>query len=255
MNDTIFATEAFSSNFRSIGLYGHPLQNALVVFIFITFILVYEENTKIKFGLACLGILAIFCFNTRAAIVMSTSCFIIYIFYWLKKANKSHFIKIITLITTCIASAIIIYLFITGKIGGRLSTLGLYDDSSAGVRLAALDIFDYYKLSDFLLGLSQKEFQLMSSKTGVYTIENFWLNWLLSYGLIFIVGLVLLYIPLIKKLYKGKNIFIKVYLILPFIILASTNPSLAVSIIPMTSFLLLSYIMPHTIMNYNNRMY
>ena len=36
------------TEFRSIGLYGHPLQNALVVFIFINFILIYERNNRNK---------------------------------------------------------------------------------------------------------------------------------------------------------------------------------------------------------------
>ena len=57
----------------------------------------------------------------------------------------------------------------------------------------------------------------------------------------------MLYIKKKKKLFKKESKFNTFFIIVPFFVLASTNPSLAVSIVPMTSFLLLSYIMPRDI--------
>lgn len=248
IGDAIVMTSDLSSTeFRSIGLYGHPLQNALVVFCFIVFILIYENNIKLKFGLASLGFIAIFCFNTRAAIVMSAICFVIYVFYWMKSYKKSIAIKFMTFITVFIICSAFYYLYSVGLIGGRLSSMGLYDDNSASVRLAAFTIFDYYNLSDFITGISYNDLQILKYRTGLFAIENFWLNWLFSYGLIFIIGLILFYIPLIKKIFQKERKFVKCFLIIPFIVLASTNPSLAVSIVPMSAFLLLAYIMPKTV--------
>lgn len=246
-DETISTSELTSTEFRSIGLYGHPLQNALVVFCFMIFILIYENNIKLKFGFASLGIISIFCFNARAAIVMSTICFVTYIFYWMKSYKKSSAIKLMTFMTVFIICSAFYYMYSVGLIGGRLSSMGIYDDNSASVRLAAFTIFDYYNLSDFITGISYNDLQILKYRTGLFAIENFWLNWLFSYGLIFIIGLILFYIPLIKKIFQKERKFVKCFLIIPFIVLASTNPSLAVSIVPMSAFLLLAYIMPKTV--------
>lgn len=129
-------------------------------------------------------------------------------------------------------------------IGGRLSSMGLYDDSSASVRVDALDIFKYYDLSDFIFGISQQEIVMLKFRLGLVAVENFWLNWMLGYGVAFIVGLIFFYTPVIKRAMSGSTLLAKAFLFLPFIVLASTNPSLAVSTVPTTAFLLLSHIMP-----------
>ena len=246
-DEMVLTSEFTSTEFRSIALYGHPLQNALVVFCFLLFILVYENNIKQKFGLAVLGIMSIFCFNTRAAIVISVFCFVVYVFYWMRTNKVSFSIKFITFSVVFLMGVGIVYLYTNGIIGGRLSSMGLYDDKSASVRLDAFTIFDYYNLSDFITGISYNDLQMLKYRTGLYAIENFWLNWLFSYGLIFVVGLIFFYFPVIKRLFKKEKTFVKLFIIIPFFVLASTNPSLAVSIVPMSAFLLLAYIMPKTI--------
>lgn len=104
-----------------------------------------------------------------------------------------------------------------------------------------------------MFGISQQEIDILKFRLGLIAVENFWLNWMLSYGVVFIVGLVALYYPLLKKLLKNNTLFEKAFLFVPFILLASTNPSLAVSIIPMTSFLLLSRVMPLANIEKKNR--
>ncbi len=232
------------TEFRSWGLYGHPLQNAVVIEVFILFILVFEQRVKYKYALSILGVLAILCFNTRAAIVMSSLSVVLYTIYWLRKGRISVATKSSMLIALFFIIGGVYYLFSQGMIGGRLSSMGLYDDSSAAVRVAALDIFKYYNLSDFIFGISQHETAMLKFRLGLIAVENFWLNWMLGYGVAFIVGLIFFYTPVIKRVLSGSTFFIKTFLFLPFIVLASTNPSLAVSIVPTTAFLLLSHIMP-----------
>lgn len=246
-DEVVMMSGLSSQEFRSIGLYGHPLQNALVVFTFILFILIYESNIKLKFLLSIIGVISIFCFNTRAAIVMSVLCIALYMLYWIKVTKKTSGIRITVLVCMFIVFVIIYNLYSSGVIGGRLSSMGLYDDDSASVRIAAWTIFDYYDLSDFIFGINSTELELLKYRVGLYAIENFWLNWILSYGVLFVAGLIMLYIPVMKKLFKKESKFNTFFIIVPFFVLASTNPSLAVSIVPMTSFLLLSYIMPRDI--------
>lgn len=241
------------TEFRSFGLYGHPLQNAVVIVVFILFILVYERNVRKKYALSILGVLAILCFNTRAAIVVSSVCVVFYTIYWLRTEKVSGSSKMILLAIFCGIVGSVYYLFSQGLIGGRLSSMGLYDEDSAGVRVQALDIFRYYKMSDFMFGISQQEIEIIKFRLGLIAVENFWLNWMLGYGCVFIIGLVALYYPLLKKLLKNNTLFEKAFLFVPFILLASTNPSLAVSIIPMTSFLLLSRVMPLANIEKKNR--
>lgn len=232
------------TEFRSFGLFGHPLQNAVIIEVFILFILIYEQNIKRKYLLSILGIIAIFCFNCRAAMVMSTCSIILYTLYWCKTEKVSFNVKISLTTTFIFILGVVFYLYNKGVIGGRLSSMGLYDEDSAGVRLAALDIFKYYKLSDFIFGISQKDISLLKFRLNLIAVENFWLNWMLAYGIVFVIGLVLFYTPLLKNIYRGKSLFVKFFTFVPFITLASTNPSIAVSIVPVTSFLLMSYIMP-----------
>lgn len=237
------------SEFRSYGLYGHPLQNAVVILVFILFILVYERNVKWKFSLSLLGVLAILCFNTRAAIVISSLSLVLYVFYWLSTERISDGIKMITFVSLIILAGSVYYLYSLGLIGGRLSSMGLYDENSAAVRVDALNIFKYYDISDFMFGISQNDTLLLKSRLGLVAVENFWLNWMLGYGIVFVIGLVFFYFPVIKGILYNNSLFEKCFLFFPFIILASTNPSLAVSIVPMTAFLLLSYIMPKSNLN------
>lgn len=244
-NNEILTTSDYNYlEFRSIGLYGHPLQNSLIVFIFILFILVYESNIVQKFTLSIIGIISIFCFNSRAAIVISISCFGLYLIYWLATQRKAGCIKMLAFLCILIACVALYKLYTSGIIGGRLASFGLYDEGSASVRVNAWSIFNYYDISDFLLGINSTELDILKYRVGLHAIENFWLNWVLSYGLLFVIGLVIFYIPVIKRLFRSEHLLCKIFIIIPFITLASTNPSLAVSIIPMTTFLLLSYIMP-----------
>lgn len=238
------------TEFRSFGLFGHPLQNAVVVEVFILFILIYERNIKRKYFLAILGVVAIFCFNTRAAIVMSSVSVAFYTLYWVRTERVSIHVKMALLIAFVAISAFVYHMFTQGLIGGRLSSMGLYDEDSAGVRIEVWNIFNYYELKDFVFGISEKELVFLKSRLGLIAVENFWFNWMLTYGVVFVVGLVLFYIPVFKKIFSGTSLFTSMFLTIPFITLASTNPSLAVSIVPVSSFLLLSYIMPMS--NINN---
>lgn len=232
------------TEFRSFGLFGHPLQNAVIIEVFILFILIYERNVRKKYIMAILGVSAIFCFNGRAAMVMSVCSVILYTLYWCKTAKVSLNVKLSLTFFFMLISGIMIYLYNKGLIGGRLSSMGLYDENSAGVRVDALNIFKYYNLSDFIIGISEKEVLLLKYRLGLIAVENFWLNWMLTYGVVFVIGMILFYIPVLKNIYKGKSLFVRFFTFVPFITLASTNPSLAVSIVPVTSFLLLSHIMP-----------
>ena len=224
------------TGFRSFGLWGHPLQNALITSTIMGFILIYDGyKPKIKYTLWAIGYAAILCFNTRSSMVGNIVFFALYqLIQTVKTHNSSAKFKNISYGIAGIA--ILVFLITQTSLGGRLIEMGLYDQSSAAVRVDTWSIFDYYKLSDFLYpDEANRDIVLMA--TGLYATENFWIDWLLKYGLI----LEVLYISLIiyniyhyGKGYKKQDI---IFVNLVFWIIASTNNSLTANPIPLFLFL------------------
>lgn len=72
-------------------------------------------------------------------------------------------------------------------IRNRLLELGLFDDSSAVVRVKIFEIFDFYQLKDFILGYSSESIDdiLFVSGLSSYCIENYWLVYILKFGIVF----------------------------------------------------------------------
>ncbi len=58
-------------------------------------------------------------------------------------------------------------------------------------------------------------------------LENFWIIFVIQYGFLFTTLLLIFYVSLIKKLFKNYNTFQKAIIIGSFLLLSSTNNSLA----------------------------
>ena len=93
--------------------------------------------------------------------------------------------------------------------GNRIITMGAYDESSAAVRVAIFDIFNYYPLSDFKFGYPAKDLQMIQYRSGIYgmIIENYWLLFLLRFGYIFTSILSALMLTFMWKNLKGRKLF------------------------------------------------
>lgn len=226
------------TDFRSTGLHGHPLQNALIVSTLMMFILISNLNIRKKIILWGLGFFATACFNTRAAMVGNFLLFTTYILHsvfinkQLSFRIKKQLIFISILLLTTIP--IILYQF---NLGGRLLKNGLNDGSSQ-VRIAVWSVFDYFPINSFLLGFNFKEVQLIMYKSGLYATENFWIDWVFRFGLLFIIPLILLYTRFLNKLFIGYKTFYKIFITVGFFLIASSNNSLSVSFIPLSIFLI-----------------
>jgi hypothetical protein len=122
-------------------------------------------------------------------------------------------------------------------LGGRLLEMGLFDDNSAQVRVDTFSIFDYYSLSDFLFG-SSIPYSMLLYRMDLWATENFWIDFLIQYGLVFIVLLILFMFFLLKKLYTGYAWTQFLFTFFPFILIASTNNSLSADWHPLFFFLL-----------------
>ena len=216
------------SAFRSFALIGHPLQNALIVSTIMSFILISRLHLKLKFILWGIGYLAILSFNTRSSMVGNVLILVVYILHeilyskqYTKKQKNGMFTFLVSFIIIAFISV-----FVYG-VGGRLREMGLYDEGSASVRVDIWKIFDVLPLQKFLLGFDFDQMERIMLGAGVEVTENFWIDYLLRYGLIFLSIFVMLYYILIKKLYQGYSRFHILLTFLAFILIASTNNSLS----------------------------
>ena len=225
-----------ASGFRSFGLWGHPLQNALITSTIMGFILMYDGyKPKVKYTLWAIGYAAILCFNTRSSMVGNI---IFLALHQVIEASKTHsFSKKLRVIALGLFGVAILALLITQtSLGGRLLEMGLLDENSAAVRMNTWSIFDYYQLSDFLYP-EEVNREILLLKTGLYATENFWIDWLLKYGLIIEViytALIAYNIFQYGKGYKKKDF---IFANLVFWVIASTNNSLTANPIPLFLFL------------------
>lgn len=217
--------EVSEEGFRSWSLCGHPLTNALLISIAMSFILLSDMKRKLE--LFFLGMVALLCFNTRSSMMYWAVAAVVYYFYLLKshnKLSKKYFYYLL------FAGIIVSVLMLSFGFGNRIITMGAYDESSAAVRVAIFDIFNYYPLSDFQFGYPAKDIQMIQYRSGIYglIIENYWLLFLLRFGYIFTSILSGLMLTFMWKNLKGRKLFDISYILVAFLMVSSTNNSLSV---------------------------
>lgn len=214
--------------FRSFALMGHPLMNALIVSTMMGFILISNLKLKTKLMLWSMGYLTILCFNTRGSMVGNAAILLVYILHevlysrqYSKKEKKK---MLIFLFFSIIMGFCLIFVY---GLGGRLSEMGLFDKASAMTRVDVWSIFTYFPLSFFLFGFDTSQIEGIMMWVGIEVTENFWIDYILRYGLIFLAVYIILYYKLLKVLYRGYSSFQIMVTFSTFILLASTNNSLS----------------------------
>ena len=209
---------------RSWALCGHPLSNALLISIAMSFIILSDMKRKLE--LFFLGMVALLCFNTRSSMMYWAAAAVLYYFYLVKshdKLSKKYFYYLM------FAGVAVTVLMVYFGFGNRIITMGAYDESSAAVRVAIFDIFNYYPLSDFKFGYPAKDIQMIQYRSGIYgmIIENYWLLFLLRFGYIFTSILSALMLTFMWKNLKGRKLFDIFYILAAFLMVSSTNNSLS----------------------------
>ena len=226
LSTTFFAdiTDA-NESFRSFALIGHPLQNALCVSIMMSFILF--SDLKRKFLLFGLGLLSILCFNTRSSMLLWGMLSIVYWLFLIRR-NKTEFFHFSVYILA--GGCVLLFLMFVIGWGNRLFEMGVYDESSAAVRIKIFDIFQYYSLQDFILGFPSKELEFVyyNSGTDDLIIENYWLMFILRFGIVFTIPLFIFMIKFLLLMLKDRSVFEKLFIVVSFLLLSSTNNSLSI---------------------------
>lgn len=223
-----YSLDIEDSSFRSFALLGHPLLNALIVSTIMSFILISKLRLKLKFLLWGIGYIAIFSFNTRSSMVGNALILVVYILheilYSKQYTRKQKNGMLMFLVFSIIIGFVMVFVY---GVGGRLREMGLFDDSSAQTRIDVWSIFDVMPIREFLLGFDFDQVERIMVGAGIKVTENFWINYILRYGSIFLFIYIMLYYKLTKVLYQGYSRFHILITFSTFILIASTNNSLS----------------------------
>ena len=202
------ATEWIDKNdyFRSSALWGHGLANSLVTTIIMLFVL-FDESEKIskRLKLYTLGTIALICFNSRFFLLYSVVIFIVYVLYviFINKAHKNvQQRKLLIILSILYLISFIIVVFYWG-LSSRLTQMGIYDAESSAARIVIFDIFKYYSWNDFLFGINHSNVAIIMHSAGLNVInENVWIIFMMRFGLIPLLLILLVYFYFFKIVFR-----------------------------------------------------
>ena len=212
--------------FRSTSLLGHPLANAQVVAVFMTFIAVsnsMKRNTQIF--LFFLGYVSLFCFNGRGATLVVSFLTFPYFIWKLNKTIEQSKRWIIKLGLFCVCAGLL-YMVTQTPLGGRLLNIEVMDDSS-NTRLEVFNFYNYYQSDDDFLWGHPDNYTYMMNKLEIDGVENGIITLILEYGIIFTVPMLIL---LFRFQYHKLSQYPKLekwLLLAVFYIIGTMNPNLS----------------------------
>lgn len=213
--------------FRSNGIYGHPLYNALVTSIGMVFLLTSNIKGKIKYSLWLLGMIALFCFNARTAILINIASMAFHIAHIIFGRTTSARRKLMLLLGATIVTVLLYNLITKFNLGGRLLEFGYsLEDGSSQTRLDVWRIIPLLKWDTIAMGTTADEYQTYKRLAGILVTENFWIDWLIRFGIVFLIGYVILSYRVIRELFSSYNKFNSWLISATFLVVASCNNSL-----------------------------
>jgi hypothetical protein len=133
------------------------------------------------------------------------------------------------------------YLIFDTKFGARLLEASLFDEGSAGVRLKVWSLLNDFNSYQLLFGINDRTIENTMQTHSIDIIENFWLYWVFQFGLVFLIPLAIMLFYFLKNLLKNFKRFDKIFLIVVFLGVASTNNSLASDTAALLIFTICSY--------------
>ena len=238
--DLIVEASYQSAEFRSVSMYGHYLQGALIVTVFMSFFYIAKTTFTKKFFLLFLGFVAILCYNTRSSMAYWGVMITFLIIQTLFSRDTSRKNRLLCLLYLLGVFIVISYLISIGW-GGRLISLSLFDESSAAVRISLFDMFNYISLNDMLWGMDLNNIDLVMRKSEIYIIENYWVIFIFYLGLIPLVFFVIFTVFCLRKIFTRYCLIQAAVPIISFLLISSTNNSMATNIPALFIFVLFAH--------------
>lgn len=214
--------------FRSSGLFAHPLMNAMIVCVIMSFILISNMHMKYKLILFALGYASLWCFNARGAIIVSSVLMVPYLLRSLYQSNIKK--KAWIYAAFILFSVIFVQQLLTTSLGGRLlaGEGGLIDGSSQ----ARIDVFKFYEyITSFQLWFGDPDLYLyVKEMLHAGGVENGIVTIILREGIVFTVIILLLLLRVQLKQTSFLDWYMKLLLFAIFYIIGVMNPNLASSL-------------------------
>lgn len=213
--------------FRSVALTGYPLGGAFFTMVMDLFILYSRLQSKAKMLLFILGLFSLLCFNSRAAIVgLGLGCVM---FFMKKMFGRNNFKNKIYIVLLSFVAFFFLRLLVDAGFGDRMLYFG--KDESSEVRADNLVLLSFLQTKELLWGMSAKNVEYMTLRFGGATsiIENPWLNYILRYGLVFLILMCLYYFVLFKNIFKDYPVFDACVIAGIWLIVQSSNNAFSAS--------------------------
>ena len=223
--------------FRSYAFFEHPLMNAMIVCVVMSFILVSEMEFKYKLLLFILGYTSLWCFNARGATIVTSVLMIPYLLLILHRSNMKN--KQWIYLAIAAFGVIFVWLVFTTSFGGRLLSRDTeLMDGSAQTRVDVFSFYHFLTSKQFWFGDSASYLYVMN-KLQAGGVENGVITLVLREGVLctVIILTLLFYIQRMQLVYLNK--YTRWWLLVIFYVIGIMNPNLS-SALPWT-FWMLSY--------------
>ena len=230
-------------HFRSSALQGHPLNNALITSVIMAFILTSAMKEYWKQLFMLLGLCSLICYGARAAVFTWGVMLPMYMLFFKSKIKLQRITheKILRISTIIIIVIVAVFLITQTPYGARIQDMGNMDDDSATARLLALDFFKNLTIQDTFLGAPSATMAIYQDYLGVDIIENFWIAWIIRFGLIMTLLLTFFFIKFLYNNVKNFGRFSSLFILLVFLAIASSNNSLATTTPVVSIYILCAY--------------
>lgn len=230
--------------FRSTALYGHPLNNALIMSVLTIILFLATKNSYLKMAVLAAGMISIFCFGARGALLGVFGGIFLNIilnaFGFTKDPNRN--IKSGLMYLASFALILILVISFT-NLGDRITGLA-HVDESAEARVGTLNILGQVSLDDLMwTGVSLDKVDKLQYLSGVEIIENFYIVWLLNFGLVITTILIISLIRFLYNMMKNVGADVKLPILFTLIVVSSTNNSLSTSTHVITILVMAYYIL------------
>lgn len=215
--------------FRSTGLLGHPLNNAYATGLMMCTILLLNLKVFYKYALWFMGLIGLFCFNARGAILVSITMLGIYILY--KLSSKFSFKHIILSVVVISAFIYIMNSILASSLAGRL-VVGEIMDGSAQTRLQIWEPILYANFGELMFGYSPHRYEQVALSIGLHTAENWLAIFIYKIGVPMTAIILYSFFRVYKNSISYAPKFDRFFMAIAFIGFASLNNSLAISSFP-----------------------
>ena len=238
-------SEVFFDFFRSSALLGHPLNNALIMSVLTILLFLATKNNWLKLSVLIFGMLSIFCFGARGALVgvflgITINITLNALGFTKYKEDRNVANGIAYLITF---AAIIFSVISFTSLGDRIVALAKVDDS-AEARVDSFNVMDQVNLEDLIwTGITTNQVDNIQYLSGVEIIENFYIIWILRFGVAISIIIMVGLIYFLFNMMKSVGLDIKLPILFTLIVVASSNNSLSTSTLVVTNIVIAYYVL------------